>query len=135
MSPRTAPCDAADIAGRMTKAVQFLDAAMTIQELEEDQGDVGDAYVTLCIHAGIAGADVLCCLSLGEHAVGQNHRDAVELLGHVSPGGTELAKALNALLGMKTRAGYSAQPIKADDRKRAGRAAAKLVEAARERRI
>ena len=135
MRSRPSPCDAGEAAGRMAKANQFFDAAATIQDLADDQADVGDAYVTLCVHAGIAAADVLCCLSLGEHAVGDNHQDAIALLHRVSPAGSELAKALNSLLGMKTRAGYSASPVTADTRKRAGRAAEKLVSAARERRL
>jgi hypothetical protein len=42
------------IDGRLRKAEQFLDAAETIREFSDDEHDVGDAYVTLCVHAGIA---------------------------------------------------------------------------------
>lgn len=134
MSARTRPCDAGVIAGRMTKAEQFLDAAETIREFADDEAEVGDAYVTLCIHAGIAAADVICCVNLGQHAIGESHQEAIGLLRTVAPDGGELADALRTLLRMKTRAGYAAAPITAQNRTRAPRAATKLVDAARQRR-
>jgi len=53
----------------MAKADQFYLAAETIATTIEDQ-DIADAYVTLCVQAGIAAADVICCARLGEHAQG-----------------------------------------------------------------
>jgi hypothetical protein len=43
-------------------------------------GEVADAYVTLCVHAGIAASDVICCSSLGRHAQGDSHEEAAVLL-------------------------------------------------------
>jgi len=54
---RTVKADAAVRRGRMAKAEQFAGAALSIQELADDSADVADAYVTLCVHAGIAAAD------------------------------------------------------------------------------
>jgi hypothetical protein len=96
---------------------------------------VGDAYVTLCIHAGIAAADVICCIALGEHVQGEDHNEAVTHLSSVRPDGKSLGNSLRTLLMMKTRAGYSHQQVSATDRKRAQRAADKLLNAARQRRI
>lgn len=104
-----------------------------MREFSEDEAEVGDAYATLCVHAGIAAADVLCCIGLGQHAAGENHNEALTLLARVRPKGDEFAKALGLLLSMKTRAGYSAAPVTADDRTRAQRNARRLVEAARDR--
>jgi hypothetical protein len=59
-------CDEATIQGRLRKAEQFMEGADTIREFADDEGDIGDAYVTLCVHAGIAAADVICCIALGE---------------------------------------------------------------------
>lgn len=56
----------------MVKAMQFLDAAETVETLADDSNDVADAYVTLCVHAGIAAADVICCKRLGEHSRGED---------------------------------------------------------------
>jgi hypothetical protein len=134
MTPRTRRRDEATIAGRLRKAEQFLDAADMIRECSGDEHDVGEALVTLCVHAGIAAADVLCCVALGEHAQGEDHNEALDRLFRVRPDGPELAKSLRPLLGIKTRAGYSHRAVTGDDRKRAMRHAGKLVRAARERR-
>lgn len=131
MSGRTRRCDAAITAGRLRKADQFWEAAELTREFADDEAEVGDAYVTLCVHAGIAAADVICCNALGEHAVGEDHNEALALLGKVRPGGGELAKALAVLLGMKTRAGYSARAVTTEDRKRAGRQVERLMKASR----
>jgi len=131
---RTRPCDRRTIEGRFLKAEQFFDAAETIREFASEEADAGDAYVTLCIHAGIAAADVICCIALGRHARGQDHNDAVQLLRSVASDGRSLSAALAALLGMKTRAGYDVEPVNADHRRRARRNAQSLVTAARQRR-
>ena len=133
MTTRTRPCDEADTRGRLRKAEQFWEAAEITREFADDEAEVGDAYVTLCVHAGIAAADVICCVGLGEHAVGEDHNEALALITRVHPGGKELAKALAVLLGMKTRAGYSASPVSAVDRKRAQRQAERLLQVARDR--
>lgn len=133
MTGRTRPCDDAIVSGRLRKADQFLDAAETIREFADDQFEVGDAYVTLCVHAAIAAADVICCTALGEYAVDDNHNQAIALLEKVRPGGSRLASSLGALLGMKTRAGYGARAVTEPDCKRAQRQAERLVRAARDR--
>ena len=117
----------------MQKAEQFFDAAETIRELAESEHELADACVTLCVHAGIAASDVICCVEAKEHAKGDDHNQALALLTSLKPGGRELAKSLRSLLGMKTRAGYSHRPVTADDYKRAFRQAERLVRAARDR--
>lgn len=97
--------------GRLAKAEQFWEVA-------------------LCVHAGIAAADALCCAGLGEHAQGEKHDDAVQLLAKVD---VEASRALRALLGLKTKAGYSHTSATADEFKRAGRNAEALVMQARRR--
>ena len=117
----------------MRKAEQFADAAETILEFADDEAGVGDAYVTLLIHAGIAAADVICCEALGEYAHGESHTDAIDLLRRVRPDGSDLGNALGSLLGAKTRAGYGYQPVNKETRVRSTRAVEKLVRAARDR--
>jgi hypothetical protein len=114
--------------GRLAKAEQFFEAADMVDALADGERDLSDAYVTLCVHAGIAAADVICCARLGYHARGESHDEARALLAKVD---TDSAHALAALLGMKTKAGYSAIPAGAADRRRAGRSAHKLLERAR----
>jgi hypothetical protein len=131
---RTTPCSEGVVVGRMRKAEQFYAAAETIQDVADDEAETRDAFVTLCVLAGIAAADVLCCLSLGRHARGDDHQQAMALLRRVAPGGSELSNALSVLMGMKTRAGYGHAAVTADQGKRAERAAKRLLDAARQRR-
>jgi hypothetical protein len=123
----TKPCPRSTRDGRLRKAQQFLAAADLIATMAEEEEEIADAYVTLCVHAGIAAADVICCARLGKHSTGDNHAAAVSLLASVDK---SAAKQLNVLLDMKARAGYSAMITSATDQKRAGRAAAALAAAA-----
>lgn len=125
---RTRPCNAVTRRGRLRKAEQFLDAANTVRDIADENDEVSDAYVTLCVHAGIAAADVICCARLGEHALGESHTEASALLKMATP---DSARHLGILLDMKTKAGYSDMPVSMGDAKRAERAATALVEAAR----
>jgi hypothetical protein len=112
----------------LRKAVEFLDAANLIADPANEETASSDAFVTLCIQAGIAASDVICCARLGKHAQGQDHNEAVALLSQAN---SDSAKHLRVLLGMKTKAAYSHTGISTGDAKRAGRAAEALVETAR----
>jgi hypothetical protein len=133
MGTRLRECDDAVVSGRLRKAEQFLDAAATVRDLADDEADVGDALVTLCVHAGIAASDVICCKALGHFVQGEDHLLAVAELSKVTPDGKQLGNDLRALLQMKTRAEYAAPPVNAEQRKRAWRRAKSLVESARSR--
>ena len=128
MTASTTDCPKHVRAGRFRKAEQFHDAAQGVLTLADDNDDVSDAFVTLCVHAGIAAADVICCASLGKHATGENHQTAVGLLRQVDK---DAARHLKTLLDMKTKAAYTALAVSADDVKRASRAVDALVAAAR----
>jgi hypothetical protein len=119
-------CTNADQKGRLHKARQFLEAADIIDALA-DEDDLIDAYITLCVHAGIAAADVISCARLGVHSQGQSHAEAITLLARADG---KLSKDLAQLLGMKTRAGYGPTSSAKPTRKTAGRCATRLVEAA-----
>lgn len=120
-------CTARTRAGRLAKAQQFLLAAETIATIIDDRA-IADAHVTLCVHAGIAAADVICCAKLGVHYDGPDHNGAITLLTKVDHA---TARYLRTLLDMKTRSGYSAVLTTPADQKRAGRAATALVSVAR----
>jgi hypothetical protein len=120
---RTKPSTPAVRQGRLDKAKQFAEAA----DLIENELHLMDAYVTDCVHAGIAAADVICCSRLGEYATGENHQDAVELLARVDP---DLAKDLSTLLKMKTSSAYSDIPTNKKKHAQASRAMKRLVNAA-----
>jgi hypothetical protein len=125
---RTQPCTPAIRQGRLRKAEQFLTAAELLRDLGNEDEDAADAFATLCIHAGIAASDVICCIRLGEHAQGENHSETIALLKTADK---EAAKHLSSLLAIKTKSGYSHTPITAVESKCAGRAAEALVESAR----
>jgi hypothetical protein len=125
---RTRPCTLEVRRGRLRKCGQFLDAASLIAGLTDEETEIADVYVTLCVHAGIAASDVICCARLGQYPYGQDHNEAVELL---SKADTAAAKHLRLLLGMKAKAGYSHSRATPEEAKRAGRAAEALVETAR----
>ncbi|HEV3365055.1 MAG TPA: hypothetical protein VG795_13120 [Acidimicrobiia bacterium] len=124
---RTVRCTEATRVGRLAKAQQFWSAAQTIETFADDETSITDAYTTLAVHAGIAAADVICCVRLGQHARGDDHDEAVALLSQTDPA---RAKDLATLLRMKTRSGYGHEPTSRADRQRAQRAAARLVQAA-----
>lgn len=128
---RVRKCGDGTAAGRLRKAEQFREAAKTIRDLADDEADVGDAFVTLCIHAGIAASDAICCEALGHHVQGDDHNQALAELSKVNPDGKELGNDLRALLQMKSRAEYGPVPVSAEQRKRAWRRTERLVEAAR----
>ena len=119
------------MAGRLRKATEFLEAAELMRRHAREDEDLADAFVTLCVHAGIAAADVLCCRSLGQHSQGDDHSEALALLRKVRPDGVQYSNDLQALLSMKTRAAYDEEPVSSEQRSRALRRASRLVEAAR----
>lgn len=125
---RTKPCSATITQGRLDKANQFIIAAETIRDIADQDDEVADAYVTLCVHAGIAASDVICCSSLGRHAQGDSHEEAATLLATADK---DAAKHLRTLLRLKTKAGYGYTPATIDEVKKANRAADALVEKAR----
>lgn len=120
------PCPPEIRRGRQKKAVDFLASANALG-IMVDTPDGLESYLQLCILAGVAAADVICCTKLGYHSQGEDHNAAASLLNSVDG---PSAKNLRVLLGMKTRSGYGHRASAADDKKRAGRAATALVEEA-----
>jgi hypothetical protein len=129
MTESTADCPKHVRAGRFRKAEQFHQVAQDVLALADDNHDVGDSFVTLCVHAGIAAADVICCAALGKHATGENHNRAVALLRQTDKAA---ANHLKTLLDMKTKAAYTALASSGDEIKKATRAVEALVDAARQ---
>jgi len=85
---RATDCTPSIRAGRLAKAKQFMEAADFIETLADDATDVADAYVTLCVHTGIAAADVICCARLDVHVRYKRARRAARQLVDTA---TELA--------------------------------------------
>jgi len=115
-------CDSVVTSGRLAKANEFFDAA---EHLEDDMPSAaGDLYV----NAGIAAADVICCVRLGMHSNTGNHNEARALLKKADSGSE---RHLATLLGLKNKAAYTHEPISASECKKMNRAAGNLVETAK----
>ena len=121
---RTTPCDDATRSGRLAKARQFAEAAETVTVVQDSPDQYVDVLITLDVHAGIAAADVICCVRLGRHARGENHDDAIRLLEQLDK---KAAGSLGVLLRMKTRAGYGSDVSSKPDLLRARRPADSLL--------
>jgi hypothetical protein len=85
------------------------------------------AAVSCAVLAGIAASDAACCKALGRTNSSQNHRDAVELLGQVSPGGADAAKQLERLLSLKDESQYGFTDLTAQKLQQAVRRAKALL--------
>lgn len=118
----TRECNAAVIDGRLSKADEFLEAAEHLQD------DLPNAAADFFVDAGIAAADVICCVRLGVHSNSGTHSDAVALLEQAERG---IEKHLSTLLGLKNKAAYTHQALSVAECGKMSRAAAHLVEAAR----
>ncbi len=116
---RSVPCGTSDARSRLVDARAFLDVA--------EVSDNTDVVATNAIHAAIAAADVLCCLSLAKRSSSTNHHDAVDLLHQVD---ASAANALRRCLDLKTRAAYESRDVSARDAATTVRHAARLIDAA-----
>lgn len=115
-------CDSLVTAGRLSKAIEFFDAADHLGE--EMLNAAGDLYVD----AGIAASDVICCVRLGVHSNTGNHSEAVALLKRADSGSE---RHLNTLLNFKNKVAYTHQDLTSAELKKMNRAAERLVEAAK----
>ncbi|MFD4422086.1 hypothetical protein ACFWN7_11365 [Agromyces sp. NPDC058484] len=99
--------------GRRSKAEQFAHAVGIVRAFDDDDAELVDAIVTLCVHAGIAVSDVICMKRIGSYVQGENHTSAI---AHLHRADSSAAKQLEALLRMKTKAGYGYDSISRSDR-------------------
>lgn len=74
--------------------------------LTEDRTEAHVA-AALAVLVGVAAADAICGLSLGKWSRGQDHNQAVDLLGEVALRDTTLPTKLRRLLADKDAAHYS----------------------------
>lgn len=82
--------------------------------------------VTLYVLAGIASADAICGMRIGERWRGEDHRGAVILLDEAVPK-QQLGKLLASLLDLKDKAQYSPALIRAAEETRARRVSEQLI--------
>lgn len=111
---------------RLALADTYLERAQ-LGALDDELSRTVD--VGIAVTAGIAFADAICLAAFGVRSAGENHGDAVDLLRDADP---EAARALNALLTLKTQAQYGSTAISRDKAARAMRAVELLAARARE---
>jgi hypothetical protein len=135
MSPRspgrTQECAENDARARIGHARRFLEVAELVAH-EGDDLEYSGPSAALAVLAGIAASDAACCRALGRRSRGQNHRQAIDLLEQVEPGGKDAANSLRRLLGLKDEAHYGLLDVGGRDLQAALRQARALVSFASE---
>lgn len=130
MSPRkttrSQPCSKAQAAARLRQAEKHLEVAELVAGEVSSAGSA-NAATSSAVLAGIAASDAACCHALGKRSRSDDHRDAVELLKQVTPGGPQAANDLALLLGLKDESQYGFGDIAATKLRRALRRSASLV--------
>ena len=111
----------------MRHARRFMEVAQLVAEEGADL-DYSSTSAALAVLAGIAASDAACCAALGRRARGQDHREAVTLMGQIEPGGDKAAASLRRLLGLKDEAHYGLFDVGGKQLKSALRQADDLVE-------
>lgn len=94
---RTQKCTASDAKTRLSQARKFLEVASLLAH-EADDMEYSSVAAAVAVLAGIAASDAACCKALGRRSRAQDHRQAVELVAQVEPGGSDAAKALRRVL-------------------------------------
>lgn len=107
---------------RLKEAHVYLSAAELLNSGKPAENKVAGSNAIL---AGIAAADAICGLVLGERSAGEDHAQAVDLLKRATHPSTKAANSLARLLTQKTPVQYGADAISATD-------AANLVKWARD---
>ncbi|WP_404380530.1 hypothetical protein LL946_10870 [Knoellia locipacati] len=123
-SGRVVTCAPAECRARRDQARAFLDVAELV--LTEDRREAHVA-AALAVLAGIAATDAICGLSLGKWSRGQDHGQAVIMLGEVALRDTTLPTKLRRLLADKDAAHYSSTLITVERAKTMVRQAAALL--------
>lgn len=127
---RQPACGPAEARKRARVARTYLDMAVLAAAGPGDE--VRNVAAGNAVLAGIAASDALCCIRLGKRPRGQSHRDAVDMLQAISPGGRRYAADLATLLGAKEASHYGETFITVEKLGATMRAAQRLVDAAEE---
>lgn len=125
-SARTSAVSAAQVRSYLTKAEEFLAAAIA-----EHEAGRSIAATSLSIHSAISAADAVTGSRTGRRAAGQDHDEVKALLREAGKDGAELEKDLGRLLPLKTKAEYEPDDVAASDAKRAVERASRCVAVAR----
>lgn len=127
---RTQQCGRNDARTRMRQARAFLEVAELVSG-ETDELATTDVCAALAVLSGIAASDAACCAAVGRRSRGQDHNQALALLGEVEPDGKDMARDLRRLLAIKDDAHYGLLHVSTQRAASALRQAQRLLTAAR----
>lgn len=127
---RTADCGPGDARSRLARASLYLEVA-TLVVSDESEVATANVAASMAVLAGIAGSDAACCARLKVRPRGQDHRDALDVLRTVDPGGESMAKDLARLLAKKDDAHYGVGVVAIGTANDMIKWARRLVDAAR----
>ena len=125
--PDTRSTTPAQVKAYLTKANEFLDAAVSSRELGNNTAAVGNA-----VHAGIAAADAIAGARGGSVWRGEHGRAPAHLETAGGAEGRQAARQLRRLLPLKNRAEYDPAPLSTTQAASAVRAAQRLFTIARQ---
>ena len=128
---RTQECSDKDARARLNHARKFLEVAALVAG-EGTDVEYGSVAASLAVLAGIAASDAACCKALGRRSRGQDHRQAVDLIEQVEPGGKAAGATLRRLVALKDEAHYGLFDISGNDLRAVLRQAKTLVDFAAE---
>ena len=84
----------------------------------------------LAVLGGIAAADAICCMRLGQLSRGDDHQQAVDILAKARPEGPKVKNDLLRLLGIKDKVHYQTILVSAEEAEAAIKQAKRLLAAA-----
>lgn len=123
---RTQSCSETQARTRLDHARKFLDVADLVAGQNSDTA-YNSTAAALAVLAGIAATDAACCKALGRRSRGQDHRQALDLVEQIVPGGKQAASSMRRLLNLKDEAHYGLLDVGGQDLQRALRHARALV--------
>jgi len=125
------PLNIAEARARLSEARAYLETAeLHVASKVPAERKVSGSNAIL---AGIAAADAICGLVLGERSSGEDHAQAVTLLTQAVSPATKAPNSLRRLLSEKTPVQYGVQPVSAADAAQLVKWARDVVDAAIER--
>jgi len=121
-------CSESQARTRLGHAELYLEVAEMV--LSDEVGTEATVATGNAVLAGIAAADTLCCMVVGERHRGADHREAADFVEKVT-GDRTLGQPLRDLADYKDQAHYGVANVRVQRAKTAIRRARQLIDAAR----
>ncbi|TPW72900.1 hypothetical protein [Schumannella sp. 10F1B-5-1] len=125
------PLSRADALARLAEAEAYLQGAELL--VGGSTGAEAKAAAGIAVLAGVAAADAICGLVLGEHSSGDDHGQAVKMAAEATRPATKAGNSLRRLLSEKTPVQYGVQRLSSADALEMVKWATDVVEEARRR--